>query len=94
VSRGPIINEEALIYALKNELIAGAALDVFEKEPIDINNPLLQFKNVVLTPHIGSATFETRTLMAKIAIENAINILIKNYEKAFIVNKEVIDENI
>ena len=94
VSRGPIINEEALIYALKNKLIAGAALDVFEKEPIDINNPLLQFKNVVLTPHIGSATFETRTLMAKIAIENAINILIKNYEKAFIVNKEVIDENI
>jgi glyoxylate reductase len=71
-SRGKVVDEKALIKALKEGWIAGAALDVFEEEPLPKNSPLLNFNNVVLTPHIGSATFETRYKMAEIAIENLI----------------------
>jgi glyoxylate reductase len=71
-SRGEVVDEKALIKALKEGWIAGAALDVFEEEPLPKNSPLLNFNNVVLTPHIGSATFETRYKMAEIAIENLI----------------------
>ncbi len=67
-SRGKVVDEKAL----KEGWIAGAALDVFEEEPLPKNSPLLNFNNVVLTPHIGSATFETRYKMAEIAIENLI----------------------
>jgi len=69
-SRGKVIDEKALIKALEEKWIAGAALDVFEEEPINKDHPLLKFSNVVLTPHIGSATFETRHKMAEIAVEN------------------------
>lgn len=68
-SRGPVVNEEALVEALQSEEIAGAGLDVFEKEP-HIHPGLLSLPNVVLLPHIGSATIETRTKMATIAAEN------------------------
>jgi glyoxylate reductase len=71
-SRGKVVDEKALIKALKEGWIAGAALDVFEEEPLPKGSPLLNFNNVVLTPHIGSATFETRYKMAEIAIENLI----------------------
>lgn len=71
-SRGKIINEKDLIVALKKKMIAGAALDVFQDEPIDISNPLTKLKNVVITPHIGSATVETRKEMAEITIKNLI----------------------
>lgn len=71
-SRGKVIDERALIKALKEKWISGAALDVFESEPIDSNNPLTSFSNVVLTPHIGSATVETRDKMAEIAVNNLI----------------------
>lgn len=74
-SRGPVVDEEALYKALKEERIKGAALDVFLKEPIDPENPLLKLKNVVLTPHIGSATIETRKRMAILAAENTIKAL-------------------
>lgn len=73
-SRGKIIDEDALIQSLKNKSIAGAALDVFENEPIDQNNPLLEFDNVVLLPHIGSASNETREKMGIVAVENILNI--------------------
>lgn len=86
ISRGPVVNENALISALKNNQIAGASLDVYNNEPINFDNPLLKLENVVLTPHIGSATIETRTLMAKIAFENVYNVLTYNYRDAFIVN--------
>jgi glyoxylate reductase len=86
ISRGPVINENALISALKNNQIAGAGLDVFDNEPVNFDNPLLKLENVVLTPHIGSATIETRTLMAKIAFENVYNVLTNNYTDSFIVN--------
>ncbi|MEM0133182.1 D-glycerate dehydrogenase [Acidiplasma sp.] len=72
-TRGKVINEKDLISALNSGIIAGAALDVFETEPIDNNNPLLKMNNVVLTPHIGSATDNTRKKMAEVAVSNLIN---------------------
>lgn len=73
-SRGEVIDEKALIEVLKNKKISGAGLDVYENEP-DINKQLFKFKNVVLTPHIGSATIETRKKMADLAILNVLNVL-------------------
>ncbi|RDJ31562.1 MAG: D-glycerate dehydrogenase [Crenarchaeota archaeon] len=69
-ARGKIIKESDLIFALKKKIIAGAALDVFTNEPIDSKNPLLKLENVVLAPHIGSSTVETRAKMAEITVEN------------------------
>ena len=69
-SRGPVIDEEALVKALKEGWIAGAALDVFVEEPLPLDNPLTKMENVILTPHIGSATKETRRRMALVDIEN------------------------
>jgi glyoxylate reductase len=71
-ARGKIVNEKDLIFALKKKIIAGAALDVFEKEPLDKNHPLARMNNVVLTPHIGSSAKETRIRMAEIAVKNII----------------------
>jgi glyoxylate reductase len=70
-SRGPVVDEAALVHALDARQIAGAALDVYENEP-KIHPGLLGRKNVVLTPHIGSGSIETRTHMARIAAENAV----------------------
>lgn len=69
-SRGKVVDEKALIKALEEKWIAGAALDVFEEEPISKDHPLLKFNNVVVTPHIGSATYDTRYKMAEISVEN------------------------
>src|SRR5699024_154687 len=69
-SRGSVINESDLIRALKNKIIGGAGLDVYEKEPIDRTNELINLDNVVLTPHIGSATAETREMMVEQGIKN------------------------
>jgi glyoxylate reductase len=69
-TRGPVVQESALIDALERGLIAGAALDVFEREPLIPDG--LRRDNVVLAPHLGSASIETRTRMALIAVENAI----------------------
>jgi lactate dehydrogenase-like 2-hydroxyacid dehydrogenase len=69
IARGSVVDEEALLVALQQKVIAGAALDVFENEP----NPDIRFlgmDNVLLTPHIGSATSETRQLMVNLAIDN------------------------
>lgn len=73
-SRGEVIEENALIDALKKGKLAGAGLDVYEGEP-NINKEFFKLKNVVLTPHIGSATIETRTKMADLAILNVLNVL-------------------
>ena len=72
ISRGKIVDEEALINALKNGEIAGAALDVFEKEPVDPKNPLLSMENVLTLPHIGSSTEETIDAMAMVAARNLL----------------------
>ena len=70
-ARGKIINESALISALKERKIAGAGLDVYEKEPY-ISQELRELNNVVLLPHIGSATYTARENMAKLAVENLL----------------------
>lgn len=73
-ARGPIVDEEALAWALKERLIAGAALDVYEREP-EVFAGLLDLENVVLAPHLGSATRETRTAMIELAVRNALAVL-------------------
>ena len=73
-ARGPVVDEAALVWALENRLIAGAALDVYEKEP-DIHKGLLGFENVVLSPHLGSSAIETRTTMIHLAAQNIIAVL-------------------
>jgi len=72
-SRGKVINEQHLISALKDKVIAGAALDVYEIEPISKSNPLTQMSQTILLPHIGSATFRTRSKMAEVAANNIVN---------------------
>jgi lactate dehydrogenase-like 2-hydroxyacid dehydrogenase len=69
-SRGPVIDEKALIEALQKKQIGGAALDVYEKEPTPLDNPLLKLDNVLLTPHCASATWETRRKMAMRSVGN------------------------
>jgi len=71
-ARGPVIDEKALYEALKDGVIAGAGLDVFEQEPTSAGNPLLTLKNVVVAPHISSASFETRSRMSEMVAENLI----------------------
>jgi lactate dehydrogenase-like 2-hydroxyacid dehydrogenase len=69
IARGSVVDESALLYALQQKMIAGAALDVFENEP-NPNTDFLNLDNVLLTPHIGSATSETRIAMTNLAIDN------------------------
>ena len=69
-SRGKVVKEEDLAIALKKRIISGAGLDVFEKEPVKKNHPLIKLQNIVLTPHIGSSTKETRIKMAEITVKN------------------------
>jgi glyoxylate reductase len=73
-ARGPIVDEEGLAWALKERLIAGAALDVYEREP-EVVAALMDLENVVLAPHLGSATRETRTAMADLAVRNVVAVL-------------------
>ena len=73
-SRGPVVDEAALAWALKSRLIAGAGLDVYENEPAVLPD-LLALENVVLSPHLGSATGETRTAMADLAARNVVAVL-------------------
>tara|TARA_B100000929_G_scaffold256593_2_gene218900 strand:- start:3323 stop:4285 length:963 start_codon:yes stop_codon:yes gene_type:complete len=73
-ARGPVVDEEALNWALDERLIAGVALDVFEREP-EVHPGLLQRSNVVLVPHLGSATHETRVAMADLAARNVEAVL-------------------
>jgi glyoxylate reductase len=73
-SRGPVVDEAALAWALAERLIAGAALDVYEEEP-RVHPALLDLENVVLAPHLGSATGETRAAMASLAVDNVLAVL-------------------
>ncbi len=87
-SRGPVVDEAALVKALREKWIAGAALDVFEQEPISPENPLIKFENVVLTPHIGSASISSRTKMSELAATNLLSVL-RGEEPPHLVNPEV-----
>lgn len=75
-ARGKLIKEKDLVYALKNDIIKGAGLDVYENEPI-VEEELLRMSNVVLLPHIGSATEETREKMAKICVKSIVEVLVE-----------------
>ena len=72
ISRGKVVDEAALIQALQEGQIRAAGLDVFEREPLELTSPLRQLDNVVATPHIGSATHETREAMARCAVDNLL----------------------
>jgi phosphoglycerate dehydrogenase-like enzyme len=74
-SRGKVIDEEALIKALEEHWIAGAGLDVFAVEPLPLDSPLIKMDNVVLTPHMGTHTVETRRLMVSTVAEDIRRVL-------------------
>jgi phosphoglycerate dehydrogenase-like enzyme len=71
-SRGGVVDQAALVRALHEGRIGGAALDVFEVEPLPPDDPLLALANVLVAPHVGSATIETRTKMADLAVANLV----------------------
>jgi glyoxylate reductase len=73
-TRGPVVDEAALVWALGERLIAGAALDVFEREP-EVHPGLIGLESVVLAPHLGSATREARLAMANLAVDNVLAVL-------------------
>ncbi|MDA4135635.1 MAG: D-glycerate dehydrogenase [Thaumarchaeota archaeon] len=88
-ARGGVVDEKALIDALRSGTIAGAALDVFEKEPVDTDNPLLKMKNVVVAPHLASGSIESRTAMAVLAAQNLVAGL-KGEVPPNLINKQVL----
>ena len=89
-SRGPVVNEKALTKALREKWIAGAGLDVLYNEPTEHDNPLLELDNVIVAPHIGSATTDTRIAMAMKAASNLVAAL-KGEKPPDIVNPEVLE---
>lgn len=70
IARGPVVDTEALTAALQQRTIFGAALDVTDPEPLPRDHPLLRQDNLVIAPHLGSATVQTRQRMAEISVEN------------------------
>ena len=72
-SRGKVVNEKDLVAALKQKIIAGAGIDVFETEPIEKNHPFMKLENLVMSPHVGSSTKETRIQMAELTVKNLIH---------------------
>lgn len=88
-ARGPVVDEKALYKVLKEGKIAGAGLDVFEQEPTPADNPLLKLDNVVVAPHISSASHETRSKMAEMVAENLVAFF-EGRQPPNLVNPEVI----
>jgi D-3-phosphoglycerate dehydrogenase len=91
-ARGPLIDEVAIAQALHGSQIAGAALDVFEREPLPASSPLRQAPNVILTPHIAGVTQQSRVAMAAMAIENVARVL-RGQAPVSCVNPEVLQRN-
>ena len=88
-ARGGIINENDLAETLRKKWIAGAALDTYAREPLTKSNKLARLKNVILLPHIGSATINTRIKMSRIAAQNLINVL-EGIDPIYSVNSQAI----
>jgi D-3-phosphoglycerate dehydrogenase len=88
-SRGPIIDEKALIQALKEGLISGAGLDVLEKEPPDSQNPLLKMENVILTPHVSFYSVESISELKRRTAKNVADVLTGRWPRS-VVNREVV----
>jgi phosphoglycerate dehydrogenase-like enzyme len=89
-ARGSILDEQALVEALKNGRIAGAALDVYAKEPVEADNPLLNLDNVTLTPHIGGTTREVPLRAAEIIADDIARFL-KHQRPRNVLNPEVLE---
>jgi glyoxylate reductase len=89
-ARGAVVDQAALVQALSAGRLTGAALDVFEKEPLSPDDPLLALPNVLVAPHVGSATVETRTRMADLACEN-LRAFFVGERPPCVVNPEVLD---
>ncbi|MEM3631078.1 MAG: NAD(P)-dependent oxidoreductase, partial [Nitrososphaerota archaeon] len=89
-ARGPIVNEEALIKALKEKRIAGAALDVFEKEPPDKDNPLFKLENVIVAPHMASYTVEALSRVDLTLAQDLVKAL-KGEKPQYIANPQVFE---
>ena len=88
VARGPIVDEQALIKALREKRIAGAGLDVFEKEPPDSSNPLLKFDNIVASSHMAGLSVESTQRLQLVVAEEALRML-KGQEPRFLVNRQL-----
>jgi len=89
ISRGPVVDQAALIVALQNKTIYAAGLDVFEQEPLPVDSPLMSLDNVVLAPHVGSATTQTRDAMAAYAADSLIGYLCRGKSRN-VVNPEAL----
>jgi phosphoglycerate dehydrogenase-like enzyme len=92
VARGPIVNQQALTNALARDVIAGAGLDVFETEPVDINDPILQLDNVIVSPHAMCWTDECFETNGRIAIQSIIDVAYGN-QPTCIVNREALNHS-
>jgi glyoxylate reductase len=88
-ARGPIVDPKALYNALRNQQIAYAALDVTEPEPIPLDDPLLTLQNILIVPHIASASVATRTKMAMMAVDNLLAVL-RGERPPYVVNPEIL----
>ncbi|MCW3975386.1 MAG: D-glycerate dehydrogenase [Candidatus Bathyarchaeota archaeon] len=89
-ARGDVIDQQSLHQALRNKRIAGAGLDVFQQEPIPLNDPILKLQNVILTPHIGSGTVETRLSMSLMAVNDVIRVL-EGKRPIHLINKDLVE---
>jgi lactate dehydrogenase-like 2-hydroxyacid dehydrogenase len=89
-SRGPVVDQAALVRALSERRIAGAALDVLAKEPPDPDEPLLGLDNAFVLPHIGTATVETRQAMIDLAVDNMIA-AVSGQVPSCVVNTDVVE---
>ena len=89
-ARGELVDEEALLVALQEGWIAGAAMDAFKEEPATAS-PLVRLDNFIATPHIGAATYESILRMGTLAVENALQVLCGE-RPAYVVNPEVFKE--
>ncbi len=89
-SRGEVVDQKALFNALRNRLISGAALDVFENEPIDKDDPILKLENIIVTPHVAGHTRESRAMMISLLAEDVVRALNGNVP-VNLVNREVLN---